>query len=148
MIKYIIFLFLSFSFFFTSCKFNKQRINDEVDKNEAERVIDDFYNLLGQKKIDSARMLFHPSLLAANDSVKFREFLTNVSNQVPFIKERKLDHWQTVIITGLDAGNSYSFYYVNKYEGGLELKISVRLQKDGLNNLKILSYNASPDKFD
>ena len=131
----------------SSCQFTTEQANNEADKNVAEKAVDRFYNLLAEKKVDEARQMFHPSLLLSNDSVKFREFLVNLSNQAPAIKERKLDHWQTNVAKGLNAGSFYGMFYITKFNEGSELKVSIILQKDENDSIKITSYQASPDAF-
>ncbi len=132
---------------FASCKFSTEVENNEKDKAEAEKVSAQFYDFLSQKKLLEARALFHPALLLSNDSAKFMEFLGNLSNQAPHVTERKLDHWQTKVTKGLNAGSVYALFYVNKFEGGSDLKVSMILQKDDSNHIRIINYNASPEGF-
>ena len=147
MVKKMKYYYLLLLVLFVSCKFSTEQTNQEKDRDEAQKVVDSLNSYLGAQKIDQARRLFHQSLLASNDSNKFREFLVNLGNQAPFIVNRKLDHWQTNVVKGLNGGSFYAMYYLNKFKDGQELKISLILQRDDSDNIRISSYQASPDGF-
>ena len=139
--------FFVFVCFLTACRFSQITVNNEKDKKDAENVVAGFYSLLSEKKVDSAMLIFHPSLLAANDPVKLKDFLNNISAQSVALTDRKLDHWDSKCVKGLDGGSTYSLYYVNHYQGGQELKVSIHLSKDDQDNIKISGLQMSPDKF-
>lgn len=127
-----------------SCQFSKERLNNEKDKTDAIKVVDSFYQFAGAKQISKAIQLFNTGNGA--DTSKLKEFITGLSNQAPTLKERKLDHWNTRVVLGLEANSIYNLYYINKYESS-ELKVSIVLFKDITGQIKIGRYQANPDKF-
>ena len=132
---------------FTSCQFKRQYINREADKNEAEAIVNYFYQFLKEKNYEAAFSLVHPNLWRTNDSAKISEYLINLTNLSGGLKERKLDHWETRRVVGYEQFAYYKMFYINKYDN-LELKVSLILQLDMMDGrIKIIGLQASPDKF-
>ena len=139
----ILFLFL----ILTGCKFNKVQVNQEGDKKDAVATINRFFDFEKEQKIDSAIMFFHPNIRASNDPSKMKDFLKNISLQSQSLTSRTLDHWNTNITIGLNASSLYSLYYVDHYNGGSVLKLSIKLSKDGEGKIKIVGFQIDPEKF-
>ena len=140
-------ILITLSIFLASCQFTSiPKINITSDKNDGEKIVNEFYQFLAQKQLDSAMKYFHPNLLRVNDPAKLKEFLANTSAQLAVLKERKLDHWSTKSSIGLQATSEYEFYYLNKYEN-FELKVSFKLMKDVNHEIKIVGLQMNPDKF-
>jgi hypothetical protein len=132
---------------FTACEFKKQHINRDKDKEEAEYIIDSFYEYLKSGNYAAAFSYVHPSIWRVNDSVKLSEFFLSLNNLSGGLKSRKLDHWETKRVVGYEQSVNYKMYYVNKYDN-LELKTSIILQQDLLDGrIKIVGFQANPDKF-
>lgn len=145
--KLIIIYSICLSGLFTSCQFSRQYNNREADKNEAEAIIDNFYQFLGEKNYNAAFSYVNPNLWRSNDSTKMSEFLINLSTFSGGLKERKLDHWETKRVVGYEQYAYYKMYYINKYDN-LELKVSMMLQMDTNDGkIKIIGLQYSPEKF-
>jgi hypothetical protein len=130
-----------------ACELNRKYSNRESDKIEAEAIINDFYRFLGEKNYKEAFTYIHPSLWEANDSVKISDFFINITTFSGGLKERKLDHWETTRVIGYYQSAYYKMYYINKYDN-LELKVSLILRTDIQDGrIKIIGFQASPDKF-
>ena len=133
--------------FFTACKFSSVRSNNEMDKIQAVKVMSDFDSLLAKRDINGAMSLCHPYFLAANDTGKVREQFIEIADREPDLTERRLDHWKTQIVTGLNSGSYYRLFYLDNYKNGKQMKVSIRLVKDWNNDIKIIKYYISPDSF-
>ena len=137
----------------SACKFTTVHINDIADKKEAEKVTDQFFYLISRNKSTEAMKLFQPLYFWVNDTVELRAELNDLAAKTPHLKEHKLDHWDTKVLTGLEADpgldskDRYDFYYLNTYEGGKEYKISITLTKDLTDDILISSFGVSADKF-
>ena len=131
----------------TACDLNRQYLNQEADRNDAEALVDNFYQLLSEKNYSAAFNNVNPSLWRSTDSLKLSEFFMNLTVLSGGLKERKLDHWETTRVVGYNQSTYYKMYYINKYDN-LELKVSMILQKDILDDrIKIIGFQASPEKF-
>lgn len=131
---------------FSSCKFSTTFNNRKEDKDAAEKVVNQFYVFLKNNQIDSALSLMHPYLLRSNDPAKLREFLQQTSLQMPLLKDRKLDHWETKVTEGLERDSYYGLYYVNTYNTNL-LKVSIELKNDLEQHIKIINLQLDPNEF-
>jgi len=129
----------------TACSYNRDYFNREMDKNEAEMAVDHFYNFLGQKQYDSAFTCFHPDLWKSKENEKFRNYLKNSNEQLGLILERKLDHWTTRVTIGYQPDTYYALFYIVRYQKK-EFKVSIILKQLD-DKIKIISYQADPDKF-
>ena len=139
-------------FLLSACKYTRVHINEVNDRKAAEKAVDQLYLLLSQKKIDAAMRLFRPTYLWSIDTTKLRIELTNLSAISPFLVDRKLDHWQTKVFTGLESPSGfysrdeYDFYYINKYKNGIENKVSITFKKDLTDDLLISAFDVRDDK--
>jgi hypothetical protein len=129
-------------FLLASCQLTHLRINNEGDLKEAEKVVSDFYQNIALQRFNEAYKLMYSS----NDSIRVMELFTRISQELPSLKQRKLDHWQTIVKTGLEESGFYYLFYINEYDK-FELKFLITLQKDDDNKIKINGIAADRDKF-
>lgn len=131
----------------TACQLSRQYMNQEADKNEADSIINIFYQNLAEKNYSAAYSYVHPSVWKSNDSIKLCDFFANLTSLSGGLKERKLDHWETARVEGYYKNTTFKMYYVNRYDN-LELKVSMILQTDMMDGrIKIIGFQASPEKF-
>jgi len=145
--KLIIILVTCLTVLMAACEFNRQYINREADKNEAEAIINYFYQSLGEKNYSEAFSCVHPFLWRANDSIQTSAYIISLNTMSGGLKEKKLDHWETRRVVGYQQFAYYKMYYINTYNN-LVLKVSLSLQMDLMDGrIKIIGILTNTEKF-
>lgn len=127
----------------TSCNVNSSYINREEDKKDAEKVADQFYELLQKKDFQKVDPLLSTKFKAATSTEKLNDYLNGALNKLGEIKSEKLDHWESKVVKGTNPSANYVLYYVverTKYQS----KETVTLTAEN-NQIKIQGYNVDSD---
>lgn len=134
---------ISLLFIASSCNVNSSYINREEDKKDAEKVADQFYDLLQKKEFQKIDTMLSTQFKAATSTEKLNDYLNGALNKLGEIKSEKLDHWESKVIKGTNPSANYVLYYVverTKYQS----KETVTLTAEN-DQIKIQGYNVNSD---
>lgn len=129
----------------TSCNFNSTYLNREEDKQDAEKVANQFYTLLQKKDFQKIDPLLSNRFKATTSKEKLNAYLTGGLNKLGEIKSKKLDHWESRVIKGTNASANYVLYYVVE-RTKFQSKETINLTAEN-DQIKILGYNVNSDAF-
>jgi len=144
--------FKTFTFFlclicfsFTGCHFNSRNINSDEDKNDAEKITKEFYDLLKKADYVKTYKLFGKNFFVATDTSKLNDLFITTNEKLGPIESMELGEWETIVVTGTDAKSDYALQYIVKHEK-FEAKETFRLTKEN-GQIKIVGYNVNSDGF-
>lgn len=130
----------------TSCHFNSQYLDRDEDKNEAEKVSNIFYEDLKNDTIKETTIkLFSDKFWSLENSDSFKIVIKKTQEKLGRLREVKLDHWKTKVVTGSNPSSEYVLFYLNKYEK-YNAKEKVSLVKEN-DTIKIIGYDINSDGF-
>lgn len=129
----------------TSCNFNSTYLNREEDKQDAEKVANQFYTLLQKKDFQKIDPLLSNRFKATTSKEKLNAYLTGGLNKLGEIKSKKLDHWESRVIKGTNASANYVLYYVVE-RTKFQSKETINLTAEN-DQIKILGYNVNSDAY-
>ncbi len=139
-------LLIIFALMLASCKLNITRRNNELDKNEANKVIANYYAALKENRLNDAMTFIHPYLYLNTDTIKFRENLKNIATETHNLKSHNLDHWESRVIDGIDGQSVYYMFFIDSY-ANYATKVSMQLIKNEHDSIKIFALEINPNEF-
>ncbi|MNU17101.1 hypothetical protein D3C71_52810 [compost metagenome] len=138
------FLFI-FCIVFTSCHFNSTYLNREVDKNEGDKVVLRFYDLLKNRDYNEVYKLFGPQFFEVTDTSQLEKLFNMTVIKLGPIKNMGIDQWKTESITGANTRTEY-FYNYKVSRTNFDSKESFILVKEN-DEIKIVRYNVESKGF-
>jgi len=136
---------LALAAFITACTFTSTRLNQEEDRNAAEKVAKKLFELLKTKNYDTAYTLFSDSLWANTTKDKLKTVFTYSDGKLGDMKNDSLASWQTKVVSGTAPSAQYELVYQNQYEKG-PAKVEILLTQEK-GKIKILGYHINSDLF-
>lgn len=132
---------------FSSCNFsgNVTFSNEEVEKENAESVVGQFFMAVSRLDFESALPLFSDSFFK---NISREEMLINfkeANEKLGNFETFKLVDWKTLRVKGSDAKTEYLLVYDVKYSN-FEAREVFSMIKEG-EKVKIFSYNINSDGF-
>jgi hypothetical protein len=141
---YQIFTIAIVGLLYFNCQVNNFRIDDNRDKEEAQKITDRFFMYFHAKEYNGTYELLGKQLIA--DSVKLKTLLFDINEKFGKIKNYSVTQWQTKVVSGTNPSGQYHIVYFNTYEkGNLTEDFLLRLEKD--NSIKIVGYHVTADKL-
>lgn len=144
--KTILFLPIILGLIFTSCNSNSTNINDVADKEDAEKVIEEFYSYIDQNTFTKAEKLFSDEFYAVTSKVTLRDIFQKTNKNLGNYEKKVLVEWKTRRMTGTNSKTEYFFIYEVKYQK-FKAKETVVLSKEKDGVIRIISYNVNSEGF-
>lgn len=129
----------------TGCKYNKEYIDDEELKKEAELHIDAFYALIADKKFSEADSLFGSEFFKVSTKYELHDFLHKIKDKHGDYEDRELIKWSNVKKEGSVNITSYLMIYNVKYSDHESEEKFILQKKDNI--LKIIGYDVRSNYF-
>lgn len=136
-----------FSFLLASCNItaNTKRLNRTEDKQAAEKVTSLLYSLLENKAYSKTHDLFSKDFWKVTKASDLDTLLNNTEEKLGKIKSKKVETWETSIISGTDPSSVYLLVYNVTREKYNSVE-TIKLTKEG-DRIKIYSYNVKSEGF-
>jgi hypothetical protein len=123
-----------------------QYINREADEKDAEKITNQFFDLIKAHKYEETTYLCSKRFFKSGSKEKLFEFYTLVNKKFGELKETEIQSWQTRVVKGSNPLGNYVLLYKNKYEKmDTEEKLVLSLESNGI--IRIISYNIMVDGF-
>lgn len=129
-----------------SCQFNSSYVNRVEDKDAAEKITNQYFDLLKAKKYDESFALFSDKFWTVTSKEKTKEIFTVTNKKLGALVDIKLDHWETRRVEGTNPSAEYILYYVNKYEK-YDAKETLSLTRESDGKIKIIAFNINSEGF-
>lgn len=127
---------------FISCNFNSINKNREEDKKDAEKITDQFYNLIKQNNKEEIFKLCGNELFKLAPKEKVNQMLDTSSSQFGNIESYSLIYWETTAIKGTNSKNEYILIYnVERDIKNTQEKFTLHKDND---SIKIVGYYINP----
>jgi len=140
----IIFVFILL--LLNSCNFNSTYLNREEDKNDAEKIANQYYNFIKAKNYEATYGLFNNEFWKVTSKEKLKELFIATQNKLGGLDTITLDHWETKIVKGTNPSSEYVLYYLNKYQK-YTAKETLRLIKNESDKIQIIAFNVNSEGF-
>lgn len=127
-----------------SCKFNTEYINRVEDKEEAEEIVNQFYEYLKKQDFESIINLHSESFFDNSSKKQIEKLYANVQTRLGKLKKTELDNWQTKVVIGTNAISTYFFIYKNSYEM-FDAMEKIRLIKEEDGQTRVISYDINSE---
>lgn len=128
-----------------SCHFNSTYNNREADKQDGEKAIAVFYELLKSKSIEETYRLFDRRFFEVTDTQKLNEIYDISFSKLGNVESYDIEKWETQAVVGTDPKTNYVFL-LNVKRSSYVSKETVTLQKEN-DEIKIISYHVNSDGF-
>ena len=136
----LVFIILS-----ASCNFSRTYLNREEDKQEAVKVVDQFYDRVAEGKYEAVDALFSSEFWKVTSKEKLHNLLIKKKEKLGKLNTKLLAKWETKRIESSNPSSNYALLYDNKYDK-FEAKESFRLVMEK-NQIKIIAFNINSDAF-
>lgn len=135
------------SFLIASCNItaNTKRLNRTEDKQAAEKVTSLLYSLLENKAYSKTHDLFSKDFWKVTKASDLDTLLNNTEEKLGKIKSKKVETWETSIISGTDPSSVYLLVYNVTREKYNSVE-TIKLTKEG-DRIKIYYYNVKSEGF-
>lgn len=144
-IKTLLPVFFLFTFI-TSCQFNTQFLNLAEDKQAAEAVTNQLYELIKAKDYEATTKLFSDKFFEVTDKEKLFKIFTITNTKLGEMLGSEIEAWETKSTKGTNASTNYVFLYKITYEH-FQSKETIRLIKENDGVIRIISYNVDSEGF-
>lgn len=130
----------------SGCNQNNPYLNREEDKQEAEKVTNELFSLIQERKFDETLKLFSPEFYKKTSSKRLLDVYIMVSKQLGKLKSFDIQKWETKRLEGEKPLGEYFFIFKTHYEKSDALE-TIRLAREKNGIIRILSYNVSSKSF-
>lgn len=130
---------------FFSCHFNSTYNNREADKQDGEKAIAVFYELLKSKSIEDTYRLFDRRFFEVTDTQKLNEIYDISFSKLGNVESYDIEKWETQAVVGTDPKTNYVFLLKVRRSSYVS-KETVTLQKEN-DEIKIISYHVNSEGF-
>jgi len=138
---------ISIAFVLAACNFNATYTNDEEDKKEAEKIINDFYNAVIAEDYATADAFFSPKFFAASPKDSLHRIFDRTKQNLGEFKSNKLLEWNTREIKGTDKKTEYVLVYEVEYSKHKATETISMLKEGEETTAKIVGYNINSPGF-
>lgn len=129
-----------------ACNFNSTYLNRESDKNDAQRVTEQYYSLLKSKNYEATYGLFSNEFWKVTSKEQLKKLYIATQTKLGDLKNTNLDHWETKVVAGTNPGADYIMYYANKYQK-YKAEETLRLVKDTDGKIRIIAFHINSEGF-
>lgn len=129
----------------TGCHFNSTYNNREADKEEGEKVVTQFYELLKSKNYQETYKLFNKKFFDVTDTQKLNYMYDISFEKLGNIERFHIERWETQAIIGTDPQTDYLFLCEVKRTNFVS-KETITLTKEN-DVIKIVGYLVNSDGF-
>lgn len=139
--KYLVFSLVLF--LFIGCNFNKTYQNRESDRQDAEKITNEFYSLLNNHRIEKAFELFSNKFFQVTSKEKLKDMIDWTNANGGKVKKISLSNWQTLVNEGDTPIYDYSLtYYIERDSINTQEIFSLQKEYD---TIKIVGYKINLD---
>jgi len=142
--KYFVNLIISV-LFITACNFNSTYLNEESEKEQAEKVISQFHSEIVKKKFDDAETLFSKEFVKTTGSKKLLSVFLRTDSILGNFNSSKLVDWKTQRVVGSNPSTHYLLVFESKYKKFNAIETFSLIREN--DTVKILGYNVNSDGF-
>ncbi|OYQ50370.1 hypothetical protein CHU92_00125 [Flavobacterium cyanobacteriorum] len=132
-------------FLLSGCNLNATFTNEEHEKNEAEKVVNNFYALLYLKDYKITDKLFSNHFFEKVNKDQFQRILENNQEKLGDILSNNLIDWKTFRVEGTNAKSEYVLIYEVVYTKFKTIE-KIEMVKEE-NVIKIIGYHVNSDGF-
>jgi len=129
-----------------SCSFNSSVSNRKSDEADGEKVTDQFFKLIKDKKYDETYKLFSNKFWTITTKDKMAAIFQMTQNKLGDLQSIKIYKWETKVVNGTNPSAAYAFAYKNKYSKYDAIE-TLRLAREGNGSIKIFSYSINSKGF-
>ncbi|MFV0305967.1 MAG: hypothetical protein ACK5IC_10860 [Moheibacter sp.] len=124
-----------------SCKneFTIQRQNDEDDKREGEKVMDNYFDNILLEKPSENKLLYSEAFFKESSKEELQQQNQFIEEKLGKIEGKTLQHWETFVVTGTSSKSEYLFVYNVEREKYNSVE-TFYLMKEPSDSIKIHSY--------
>lgn len=141
--KSLVFFVITICLFVSSCRFNSSYNNRESDKQDGEKVIVEFYELLKNKDYKQTYTFFDKRFFEVTDTQKLNEIYDISFEKLGDVESYDIEKWETQAIVGTDPKTNYVFL-LNVRRSDFASKETITLLKEK-GEIKIISYHVNSD---
>lgn len=141
--KLFLFFIIPICLVFSSCRFNSTYNNRETDKQDGEKAVAAFYELLKNKSYKETYRLFDKRFFEVTDTQKLNEIYNIAFEKLGDVESYDIEKWETQAIVGTDSKTSYIFL-LNVKRSNYASKETATLLKER-EEVKIVSYHVNSD---
>ena len=128
-----------------SCHLNSQRVNDADDLNEAEIVLNSYWNFKLNNQIDSLSSTFSKRAFEKISKSKLDTLFKNSWKTYGPLQGYSMKDWSTFVVNGTDARGEYKLAYESRFLKDTIIEIFY-LQRNAEDKIELVeySYNVLP----
>lgn len=143
MSRYSIVFFIGF--LITGCHFSSQYLDEESEKEAAEKITSKFYELVKTKQFTKAEVLFNEEFFTVTSRKDLQNLFVNTQKILGNYESSRIIEWKTKRSEGAISLNQYLLIYEVEYQH-YKAKETIDLIKEG-NVIKIRGYNINSNGF-
>ncbi len=135
---YLLFILILHS----SCMLKKEDVyeNEESEREKAEIVTNQFYELLKDNKIDESMNLFSSSFFENSSKESFKKFLIEKDKKFGTLEKITIKDWKTKRTVGINNhNNEYLIIYIVNYKNNIVEETITLIEEE--DKVKIFGYN-------
>jgi len=142
-------LFARFSipicFIIAGCHFNSTYNNREVDKQDGEKAVSEFYELLKNKNYKGTYTFFDKRFFEVIDTQKLNEIYEIAFEKLGSVESYDIEQWGTESVVGTDPKTNSQFLCNVKRSNFVSKETITLIKEKG--EIKIISYHVNSDGF-
>lgn len=144
LVKFINTLFMiSACLVISACHFNSSYNNREVDKQDGEKVVSQFYELLKNKYYQKTYIYFDKRFFEVTDTQKLNKIYDISFEKLGDIESYSIERWETEAIVGTDPKINYQFLCNVKRTNYASKETITLLKEKG--EIRIIGYHINSD---
>src|SRR5438309_12113014 len=137
-------LLIILALLFTACYFNMQFVNRQEDEKDAEKITNQFYDLIRAGEYEETIPLCSKRFIEKYNREKLVKLYTSINERLGELKVTKLQSWQTRVVKGATPSGDYMLVYNNKREKFDAVETLVlSLESDGI--IRIVAYSVGSE---
>lgn len=127
------------------CHFNSVYNNRETDKQDGEKAVVAFYELIKSRSYEETYMLFDKSFFEVTDTQKLNEIYDISFKKLGNVESYRIEKWETQAVVGTSPKTNYVFQLNVKRSHYLSQETVILLKEK--DDIKIVSYHVNSDGF-
>jgi hypothetical protein len=143
----LIFMTLIGCVFVSGCNFRNEYVNEDSEKQKAEKIADKLYAYIAKQDYKNAEELFGKAFFKATTKEGLQEIFQQTHKQLGAYESGKIIEWKTRRVVGTDLSSAeYLLVYEVKYKK-FTAKETISLVKEEDDVIRILSYYVNSEGF-
>jgi len=128
-----------------SCHFNSTYENRDIDKEDGEKIVAQFYESLQSNDYKKTYIFFDKQFFEVTDTQKLNHIYDISFGKLGKIESYNIEEWQTTAIVGTDSKTNYRFVCNVKRSNFMSKETLIFLKES--KGIKIISYHVNSEGF-